>query len=187
MLFGDHFVKLINADYAMRWVFTMGCGCALTDKELVNKHTWKDCENPASEFWVDRFQLEGRTTVHSTNETEILEIFCRCDVDTASLPRLAEIVAESDAALAPKNGLKYYDITRRHRNNIPETMTLLEESEMANEIREWFLENDLKPPELYPIHLATMVKLMAVETQQALKSEPNVADVTLYSHWVATN
>jgi hypothetical protein len=187
MLFGDHFVKLVNADYAMRWVFTMGCGCALTDKESVTKHCWKDCESPASEFWVDRFQLEGRTTSHPTNETEIYEIFCRCDVDTTALPRLKEILTESNETLAPKNGIKYCDIMRRHRANIPECMTLLEESEMAAELRGWFLENDVKPPELYPIHLATTVKLMAEETERALTSSPEVADVTLYSHWIATN
>ena len=153
-----------------------------TDSENVEKHSWAKCENASSEFWIDRFKSEGRTTAHSIRKDELSGIFCRCDIHRNDLHRIEELKITAAEKLGTE-GMEYVEILNRHLAQAAAgPLTLHEEKRNDDELKDWFLRNNIIPPRLVEIHVGYVELDCATLLLKAFEKE-EVKDVCMFGNY----
>lgn len=140
------------------YVFKLGCGCSVYNKDDVLGHLWETCENQTKDFWCDRYMDHGRTVKHHIRVDEIDTIWAGVDIERADVEKLKEVNKELDGKLEFKCAYEYVKILEKYHPTTVATMTVLEEKTMHSLITEWFLREDVRPPQLEEIHLLALAK-----------------------------
>ena len=182
VMYVTHLAHLINYENFVRYFYKLGCGCVETDSEKVEKHSWVKCENASSEFWIDRFKSEGRTTAHSIRKDELSGIFCRCDIHRDDIHRIEEMKKAAEAKLGTV-GMEYVEMMTRHFTAAAAApLTLHEEKRNDDELKDWFLRNNLTPPRLVDIHMGYVEYDCADLLLKAFENE-EVKDVCMFGNY----
>lgn len=182
VVYVTHLAQLINYENFVRYFYKLGCGCVETNSENVEKHSWVKCENASSEFWIDRFKSEGRTTAHSIRKDEVSGIFCRCDIHRDDLHRIEEMKKTAAEKLGTV-GMEYVEMMNRHLTQIAAgALTLHEEKRNDDELKDWFLRHNLTPPRLVEIHIGYVEYDCADLLLKAFENE-EVKDVCMFGNY----
>jgi hypothetical protein len=171
----------LRLNCAVTYVFKLGCGCSVYSKENVLAHTWEGCEYQGGEFWSDRYLEEGRTVKHHLREDEIEGIFGNVEVSRAELPglllRQKELVAECEW----KNTHEYVKILKDTGHPVKlNDMTILEEKELAERVKAWYLKEDLNPPQYQILHFTAVALLAAEAVVVAFEEDSEVSKLVLF-------
>ena len=182
VMYVTHLAHLINYENFVRYFYKLGCGCVETDSENVEKHSWVKCENASSEFWIDRFKSEGRTTAHSIRKDELSGIFCRSDIHRDDIHRIEEMKKAAEEKLGTA-GIEYAEMINRHiKQAAASAPTLHEEKRNDDELKDWFLRNNLTPPLLVDIHIGYVEYDCADLLLKAFENK-EVKDVCMFGNY----
>lgn len=166
------------------YVFKLGCGCSVYNKEDVLGHLWDKCEHQGAEFWCDRYTEEGRTVKHHVRIDEIDNIWAGFDVARESLNCLREKWEElerPDSRLHYKNTREYVRILKEFDNVLrSNTMTVLEEKNMRDQITAWYLKEDIIPPQFEEIHKLALAKVALDSTLTIFEQEPQTERLMVF-------
>lgn len=144
-------LELLELKTPLSYVFKMECGCSVYNKEDVLGHLWDKCENQASEFWCERYMENGRTVKHHIRIDEIANIWAGVDIVREDLEGPI---------------------------NLP-TMSILEERQMRERIQEWYLRENVIPPQFEEIHILSLAKT-ALNSILAEFEKADVERLTLF-------
>ena len=164
------------------YVFKLGCGCSVYDKEDVLGHLWDKCEHQDSEFWCERYAEFGRTVKHHVRINEIDTRWAGVFVLREDLVGLKNNNGEElERKLAHKNAHEYADILKTFdpifRSN---TMTILDEKNMRDQITEWYLRENVIPPEFEGLQVLALAKNAYDSILSAFAKEPELERLTLF-------
>jgi hypothetical protein len=164
----------------IKYVFKLGCGCSVYTKEDVLGHLWDKCENQGSDFWSERYMEYGRTIKHHVRVDEIDNIWAGADVTRDEVERLRARDGELDAKLVWKNTHDYVRILQEFPPTEMATMSILEEKKLRTKIEEWYLREDIKPPELEMLHTLALAKIAAINILSEFNKGEDVERLTLF-------
>jgi hypothetical protein len=171
-------------EVSISYVFKLGCGCSVYNKEDALGHLWDKCEHQDSEFWCERYTEHGRTVKHHVRIDEIDTIWAGFDVARESLNILRakwEELETPDGRLAFKNTREYVKILNEFDNVFRNhTMTLLEEKNMRDQITAWYLKEDVKPPQFEEIHKVALAKVALDSALTIFEKEPQTERLTVF-------
>lgn len=172
-------LELLELKTPLSYVFKMACGCSVYNKDDVLGHLWDKCENQASEFWCERYMENGRTVKHHIRIDEIANIWAGVDIVREDLEALRAVSKTLHDKLDFKNAHEYVRILEEyHPINLP-TMTILEEKQMRERIHEWYLRENVIPPQFEEIHILSLAKT-ALNSILAEFEKADVERLTLF-------
>lgn len=163
------------------YIFKLGCGCSVYDKESVVGHRWDSCEHQDSEFWCDRHTEHGRTVKHHVRIDEIADIWGGLSVERGDLDALKERYEEIKKKISFKNTHEYIAILERFdavNNKLP--MNIAEEKAMRDAITNWYLREDLNPPQLEALHKVALAAIAVSSIIRTFDQEPGAERLTLF-------
>lgn len=162
------------------YVFKLGCGCSVYKKEDVLGHLWEKCENQGSDFWSERHMEYGRTVKHHIRVDEIDNIWAGADVVRGDLERLRKREEELDAKLVWKNTHEYVAVLEEFPPTEKATMTVLEEKTLRTKIENWYLKEDVKPPQLELLHVLALSKIALKTILSEFDKDEDLERLTLF-------
>jgi hypothetical protein len=163
------------------YIFKLGCGCSVYERESVLGHLWDKCEHQESDFWCDRYAEHGRTVKHHIRTDEIETIWAGLTVEREDLDALTKRREEIKEKLVSKDTHEYVTILEQYdaiNNKAP--MSVLEEKGMRDAVAEWYLRHDLTPPEFEALHKVALAATALNSIIRILVNEPDTARLTLF-------
>jgi len=179
-----HFEEIAD-ELALRrpvsYVFKLGCGCSVYNKEDVLGHLWDKCEHQDSEFWCERHTEYGRTVKHHIRVDEIDTIWAGAFVEREDVPSLRDIGQELDGKLEYKKGHDYVKILKTFEDPLRQsTMSVLEEKNMRDQITEWYLREDVKPPQFSELLILALAKIACDSIISEFEKDPDLGRLTVF-------
>lgn len=155
----ERIAEKLNLKQSVSYVFKLGCGCSVYQKSDIEAHLWANCENQGADFWCDRYTELGRTTKHHLRPEELESVYGNVEIGADELPALKLRQAELDSECVWKNVHHYVELLRESKTIEGAVLTLMEEANLAADIKKWYIREDLKPPEYELLHLLALAKL----------------------------
>jgi len=163
------------------YIFKLGCGCSVYEKETVLGHLWDKCEHQDSDFWCDRYTEHGRTVKHHIRIDEIADIWAGVTIERADLPALKSRSEAMTQKLVFKNTYEYVAILKTYDAvSTAVAMTVLEEKEMRDAITSWYLRENLTPPEFEVLHKVALAATALDAILETFEREPDAERLTLF-------
>lgn len=163
------------------YVFKLGCGCSVYNKEDVLGHLWDKCEHQDNEFWCERHTESGRTVKHHVRVDEIDTIWAGAFVEREDVASLRKRGAELDQKLEYKKGHEYAKILKTFDHVLRTgTMTVLEEKNMRDQITEWYLRENVKPPQFEELQVLAQAKIACDSILSEFEKDPDLERLTAF-------
>lgn len=172
--------KNLQLKNELYYVFKLGCGCSVYNKDDVLGHLWDKCEHQDSEFWCERYSEHGRTVKHHLRVDEIDTIWAGVDVARDDLEHLRKRGEEINTELNFKNTHDYVKVLEVFHPIYSETMTVLEEKQMCDQIREWYLRENIIPPIFEKLHVLALTKVALNSVLAEFELNADTGRLTLF-------
>jgi hypothetical protein len=163
------------------YIFKLGCGCSVYEKETVLGHLWDKCEHQDSEFWCERYTEHGRTVKHPIRTDEVADIWAGLNIERADLETLKKRYEQIKDKLVSKNTHEYVAVLEKFDAiNSHVSLNILEEKTMRDAIAAWYLREDLTPPQFEVLHKVALAAVALSSILKTFEREPEAERLTLF-------